>query len=570
MTGKVLGILLLVCAVSADINLHNPRGGNNRLDEERRDRKNANRLFDSQNNNRGGHNVGKLYYYTGSHLQIQWANQHSCNDRNNHCELVLQYMCGDLVRDGTTTEMIPENNQGCYNGSCNTDLRLGMHEDNDYYNECKNRERNKGLFIADRNLRNRDTAKYTRQNNNGQRRGYECPEERDYYPYWHPTPWRDIAVLTNNASRREMYRRESENVRGRYKCVLPEELKKTQPNFRIPNNKVACEAVKYPNTDQGTPARWVRMSSHRLPAPDCKQSIWSRDNHQGNVEGGEFMSYDWVVPNTPHEQCVFRIRYNITAGEYDGWDPAVNSALNGRRIYYNTKYNLPITDREARNRGYYYRNDPDVKIFKDVPGFRLRIQINTNQDARTFQDRSHTFAIRRRPGRLRRAHIHNVNVRGKRGNIVQVFPSTEYDFVPNTLTMTEGHYVHFQWTGSNSNPNNNAGEGRRGSDRHNVLPLADPVYSEGVSHAYTYGHLGRNYPKNIKDAVFLGFSLADKTSLAILSPQHFGGENQQLDDAGPYFDLGPRAVKGKGTYYYMSTRNNNFTNRSQKGKIVVI
>ena len=30
------------------------------------------RLFDSQNNNRGGYNVGKLYYYEGSVLPIEW------------------------------------------------------------------------------------------------------------------------------------------------------------------------------------------------------------------------------------------------------------------------------------------------------------------------------------------------------------------------------------------------------------------------------------------------------------------------------------------------------------------
>lgn len=61
------------------------------------------RMFDSQNNNRGGYNVGSLYYYTGSILSLEWTNQHSCSDQNNHCEQIVQYMCDDLVRDGATT-----------------------------------------------------------------------------------------------------------------------------------------------------------------------------------------------------------------------------------------------------------------------------------------------------------------------------------------------------------------------------------------------------------------------------------------------------------------------------------
>lgn len=57
----------------------------------------------------------------------------------------------------------------------------------------------------------------------------------------------DIAVLINNSSRCSMYEKESENVKGRWTCVLPENYLKAKgwKNYIIPNTEEDCKVPFY-------------------------------------------------------------------------------------------------------------------------------------------------------------------------------------------------------------------------------------------------------------------------------------------------------------------------------------
>jgi len=567
----------ILALVNADIYFQNPRGSNNRLKGRRRERDNANRLFDSQNNDRGGYNVGRMYYYTGSTLSIEWTNQHSCGGDNNNCDLVIQMMCSENLRDGTEERTIPDDRNQCVNRDCNTDFRYGMHEDYEYYDNCNHRRQNNLLFTADQNVR-QNTARFTRQNPEGTRRGYECAEERDYYPYWSPTPWKDIVVMTNDEARCEYYKRESENVKPRFHCFhrnFEQTLADPKRNKRvalprIPITQVECERFEFPK-DSAVYGVWIPSPSHGLPPPDCIASPQSRDNHLGNGETGYPNTYNWTIPNIPHDSCALRIRYNISTNDYP---ESTNFDSNGSPApIIDIGKLVGLSKTEAKERGYVFKNDPQVQPLKAAFGDKLKLAlaINTAQLGRTFEDRSHSFAIRTAPEDMAGSTIHNLNVRGKRGNIVQTYPATEYDFVPNKIVANVGEYIHIQWTGSDDNPNNNAGEGRAGTDRSNIVLLDNPRYVQGNPDFSEYGFSGRSYPMQIKEATFLGLPEHDMVSLAILRMGDFSVQrvNPTLDEAGTYFNLGPRKITQSGTYNYMCTRNNNFSNRSQKGKIIV-
>ncbi|CAG5112011.1 Oidioi.mRNA.OKI2018_I69.chr2.g6272.t1.cds [Oikopleura dioica] len=92
---------LLASTALGDVYMHFPRGSNNRLNENSEGRRNGNRLFDSQNNNEGGYNVGdrfdkpaktadeqsKAVFFestaeAASEIAIEWWNQHGCGKRD--------------------------------------------------------------------------------------------------------------------------------------------------------------------------------------------------------------------------------------------------------------------------------------------------------------------------------------------------------------------------------------------------------------------------------------------------------------------------------------------------------
>jgi len=461
------------------------------------------------------------------------------------------------VRDGTTTDRIDDTDAAVSEKDANGDFKFGLHEPRSHYTACQTRDRNMGLWISDReqegNLNaGRRAAIFTRQNNNGNRHGFECAEERDYYPYWHPSPWKDIAVLASSEKHCATYKKESQNVKSRNQCLV-----KGTKNPAQQNNKAACE---------GAGNSWVKVDSFGIGAPDCIKAPYNRENHLGNgaTLAGFANTYNWTIPH--HEEdgarCVLRLRYNISTD--DGID---NSPGGSFTDFKSNGLASPVKDDAILSQG----------------GLDFQLALDTSQFGRTFQDRSHVFLIKKRPKSIPdKAKIYNLNVKGKRGNIVETYPATEYDFIPTNLHVYKNDYIHFQWTGCDKNPAGNAGEGTAQTDRSNIVQIEGPDKSHPATDKWLKGHSALFDNHHLRKRMAMLDQPVDDPTLCkdfkTLLAENNNNENtaeqdkencMKLNAAKEYFDGGVVKMNNTGNFYYMSSRNNNFTNRDQRGSIIV-
>jgi hypothetical protein len=472
-------------------------------------------------------------------------------------------------------------------------LNYGQHEPVTNWLKCTSRKRNYNLYTSDQQLQG-SSAQFTRQNANGDRHGFECPEERDYYPYWASTPWKDIAVITNHPEDCPNIIANSENVVGKGECQ-PQTTGKlcTGMQYASPNNQNDCIAAG---------CRWVSLPARNLPPPVCvgtndltkgNPPYVSRDNHLGNSVTLQMLNYNWTIPNDPHSACVLRLRYNISTADY------------------------PTNQTSSGNVSPSPKRDPEINL--GYP-WVLEMALNTNQYGRTFQDRSYVFQIRSRPPNIdANANIYNLNVRGKRGNIVQTYPAVEYDFTPNILAVKGGDYIHFQWTGSDYNPNRNPNDATGGPPDVADAGQTDPNnknYRADRSNVVQSLHFDLNIPRPFSTVnMFVNSdgsqNVAAMQCLSQMVPPVPGGGGQPINDPNPqitclnvsqlliknggnrdnakrdpqncgklngavtpYHDCGLvqmniNSPPGQPGFIIMSSRNNNFSNRSQKGIIAV-
>merc|ERR1711953_1306887 len=433
-----------------------------------------------------------------------------------------------------------------------------------------------------------------------------------------PSIWRPVAIMHNDLAECQTQMAAKSAANEVKSACVP---KKADMNGQKNNNELADLVSKTNKADceaADVGGVWF-TEKFDMPAgyPFCVKAAWSQVNNLGDVEetakGGLPRNWDWTLPTIDqfaasgcyvynsagtggqkYVRVVTRLRYNMTTMDYAPY--ATNAACNQ-----NKKGNVqsPV------------EQNPTVDVGVDMQG--LRLALNTAQTGRTFQDRSHVFRVMKMPDAAGAAamksanKIINVSVQGKRGNIVQTFPAVEYDFWPKTVEMNIGDCAAFQWTGSNTHNNGNpagdgqagdAGEGRGGSDRSNLIQIMDenstypaPLDKAVVDDFFANSKVFRTYTG---EAVSTGNPIQgteDPQTLAgrdaqvyFLSAGYYATEDGVAQAVGNDADgelnvllnNTPASMRGMtvcpekaGTYEFTCTRNNNFSNRDQKLTIVV-
>ncbi|XP_020608614.1 protein DD3-3-like isoform X3 [Orbicella faveolata] len=622
----------------ADMYLHFPPGSNNRLNGADVNVHNRNRLFNSQNNDKCGYNVGDNadtdpgataipeyrqlpmeFYMSGcdeekhkTEIEIMWTNQHGTGPKTDdmvETQVILQYMCqpypqGKMASDNVDREFefhTIRNGQSTASQSFGDGGRedqyvsksYGIHEPYNYYQAYYRRERNKGLFTADQHLGD-DRSFYTRQNTGGTIYGFEIPEERDYFPYWGPTPWKDIAIMVSDKKTEDLMKKyvNSTHYGHKYMCVMPNNLEgitcpppngQDNPAFQCIAKYITAESCKaaggtwtkfitnYLEKTSGVLstchdvgemklARGIPYDAHKISQgadnklqyvllhkpPDVIYAPSTVVNHNGMSMEGNFSTYKWKVPCFPSnttQRCVLRLRYNITTDDV----PREFNASNNNDITPN-----PVTKAVD--------NTTD-----------LQLALNTAQVGRTFQDRSHVFILKPRnhlPLKYQHSNIYYIGGMGKRGNIVQTYPAMEYRFTPERTTVTTEDVLCFVWSGSNNNPSHYAGQGQHSTDRTNVCWV-----KEGCSYLKpkTCSSLPLEVVDHVDEFDAHKLNLHLNTGCFTGQVQHHGQATlqSQLDNAPASCNPPCFRITKPGEYCYMSTRNNNFSNRRHIGKITV-
>jgi len=430
------------------------------------------------------------------------------------------------------------------------------------------------------------------------RAGFECNHERENYPVNYGTQWTDVAYFTDDLNNCQAVQEAAREAK--YECVEYYDAKKQHRIHKSDHkNEADCTNAKgdwlpfyqfkeyvpsitSESNCQGPDLIWGRaldfkaISEDKLTTPkclrfppktECLQTPNSRQNYLGMADDGtnEAPRFQWALPIYEHNQrCVLRIRHIISNNDEDAVD----------------SYNKDI------------RQGTGSSMYLALP----QKHSSPFENKVVFQDRSHIFKLLKRPSTIPQDQtLHNIVVRGKRGNIVQTFPAVEYDFCPNKLEIENGDAVQFQWTGSNNHDNDghsdgqagDDGEGQGGTDRNNMiqlyynkvnfpLPGENHTMFENAEFLWSSGpgsSDAANANADIDDLTPFQAALAHATSGYYWSAKDVEKINPKLDkrlnNANPSFQGVVFKPQANQKYYYVGMRNNNFSNRSQKGQLVI-